>query len=597
MKETRSCSLVLPQPSSRQNIFGLPPNAGLVLLLTAAAIALLLLAGCSTRKPAGMTVAGASPLAEDGRVPLGTIALVPDPKPARFSYDKAKGQIAYASDWAGAAAGNTLGKSTGEPILDLPVGVATFLCSPVAAAKGAIDARKRLSPDKLAECETNLLNAMSEMAMQQRFHDLLIRTANEQCQGRLVSLEKCKETGSGRLPPESVLEARVEELRLERTGSSDTSYRLCIKTRTRLVRTADGALLDDHLAEYRSGTCLFADWTLHDAFQSVAETGYGQLAEQCVNRLLLSSEHPVLAGAGYRQAPASNPRGAVPLACYQAPASSPRAQLVSLSTADAGALGIYSTSTVAHVVIQRPLTRDEAVSEALSDVDYMFDGLNQHPNMLVALPASAAAIPVSLWKQSVAAVRGLSPKTVQEAEAILAEAANQTRPHEELAFQVAQQLAPQISQPVVLVRQSAVPGAEGEATFIQCAARSTLAPLAGRQTSGAYLLSQGAATALEIHVESATLAADAGINPKLALCVEARATLFRSRAGQQLFSCPVHYRSQARRFTEWAARDAKLFREELQKCYHDLSARMVVQLVNRGVLPPDRKAQPTFAGN
>ena len=135
-------------------------------------------------------------------------------------------------------------------------------------------------------------------------------------------------------------------------------------------------------------------------------------------------------------------------------------KLVRDASADTGTLGIYSTGTVAHVLIQRPLTRDEATSEALSDVDYMFDGLNQHPNMFVALPAAVVATPISLWKQSAALVHGLSPRTIREADAKLSKAANETRPHQELAVQVAQQLAPQTSQPVMLVRQPLPPGAE-----------------------------------------------------------------------------------------------------------------------------------------
>ena len=264
---------------------------------------------------------------------------------------------------------------------------------------------------------------------------------------------------------------------------------------------------------------------------------------------------------------------------------------------DTGTLGIYSTGTLAHVVIQRPLSRDEAGSEALSDVDYMFDGLNQHPNVLVAVPAAVAATPVSLWKQGTAVVRGLSPRTIREAEAKLTEAANRTKPHEELAFQVAQQLAPRTSQPVMLVRQPRLPGAEEDVALRHYLARGTMVSLTGGQTAGGYLLSQGADSALEIHVQDAMLAGNGGINPKLALCVEARATLVRSRDGQQLYSCPVRYRSQGRKFTEWAAHDAKLFREELQKCYRELGMAVTEQLVARGAVPPDRKPQPTFAGN
>ena len=595
MKTNCSCSLKLTESLCPTNRRGLAPAAVTELLSMAAAVALFLHCGCSTAGSTGMTVSSAVPLAADTRLQLGTVALIPDPRPANFSFDKAKGQIAYAGEWAGTEAGNMLATSTSEPILDLPVGVGTFIFSPVAAVKAAFDANKHLSSDKLTECETNLVNAMSQMARQQRFHDWLIRAASEQCKGRLVALEVPQDTGSGGVAHESVLEARVEELRLERTGSSDTSYRLRIKTRTRLVRTADGAVLYDKPEEYRSGTCLFADWTLHNAFQSVAETGYRLLAEQCVSRLLTTTDRPVQTGAGYRKAPAPSRNTAARLAGTQSRSSRPSLRPVSYLTADTGTLGVYSTGNVAHVVLQRPLTRDEATSEALDDVRHTFGDLIEQPNMLVALPAIAVATPVSIYMQGAAVVRGLSPRTLREADARLDKAANETRPHQELAVQVAQQLAPQTSQSVRLVRQPLPAGAEEDAALMQCAGRGTLAVLTGGQTAGGYLLNQGATTAVEIHVEDARLAGKEGINPKLALCVEARATLLRSRDGQQLYSCPVQYRSKSRHFTTWAAHDAKLFREELQKCYRDLSAIMVNQLVNAGMVPPGVQPQPTFA--
>jgi hypothetical protein len=594
MKMACYCSFVLPRSLGQTTDRRLAPAAVPVLVLVTALAALLLLGGCSTDKPTGMAVSGVKPLAEDSRLRLGTVALVSDVQPAQFSFDKAKGQIGYAAGWAGTAAGNMLGTSTSEPILDLPVGVGTFVLAPVAAVSGAIGAKKHLSPDKLAECESNLLNAMREMSGQRRFHECLLKAASEKCQGRLVPIEQMTGTGSPVGSPDSVLEARVEELRLERTGSGDTSYRLRIKARMRLLRTADGAVSYDQPTEYRSGTCLFSDWTLHNAFQSVAETGYRQLAEQCVNRLLTTTDRPMLTGAGYRRAPAPKRDATVRLASCQPPSRRLRLQPVSYAIADTGALGIYSTGIVAHVVIQRPLTRDQATSEALSDVDYMFDGLNQHPNMLVALPAAAVATPISLWKQSAALVGGLSPRTIQEADAKLSKAANETRPHEELALQVAEQLAPQIAQSVMLVRQPLPLGAEDDAALMQFVSRGTLASLTGGQTAAGYLLSQGAVSGLEIQVQNAVLAGNGGINPKLALCVEACATLRRAVDGQQLYSCPVQYLSQGRKFTEWAAHDARLFREELQKCYRELSATIVSQLVNRGVIPADRQLQPTF---
>jgi hypothetical protein len=146
----------------------------------------------------------------------------------------------------------------------------------------------------------------------------------------------------------------------------------------------------------------------------------------------------------------------------------------------------------------------------------------------------------------------------------------------------------------MLVRQPLPPGAEDDAALMQFVSRGTLASLTGGQTAAGYLLSQGTVSGLEIQVRNAVLAGDGGINPKLALCVEACATLRRAGDGQQLYACPVQYLSQGRKFTEWAAHDARLFREELQECYRELSATMVSQLVNCGVIPADQQPQPTF---
>src|SRR5512135_679397 len=180
MKTNYSCSLRRSQLPCPTNRCGLAPATVTELLSMAAAVELLLQCGCSTAGSTGMIVSDAQPLTEDTRLRLGTVALVPDPRPANFSFDKAKGQIGYASDWAGTAAGNMLAISTSEPILDLPVGVVTVIAAPVVAVKGAIDARKQMAPEKLTECETNLVRAMSKMALQQHFHDWLIKTASEQ---------------------------------------------------------------------------------------------------------------------------------------------------------------------------------------------------------------------------------------------------------------------------------------------------------------------------------------------------------------------------------------------------------------------------------
>jgi hypothetical protein len=91
---------------------------------------------------------------------------------------------------------------------------------------------------------------------------------------------------------------------------------------------------------------------------------------------------------------------------------------------------------------------------------------------------------------------------------------------------------------------------------------------------------------LKIEVLSAALQGNGSINPSLALHLEARATLLRGDDGREIYSCPVHYCGRAHKFTTWAAHDAKLFREELQRCYGELSSTVIDQLIARRLIAP-----------
>ena len=93
--------------------------------------------------------------------------------------------------------------------------------------------------------------------------------------------------------------------------------------------------------------------------------------------------------------------------------------------------------------------------------------------------------------------------------------------------------------------------------------------------------SQDPATVLEIHVDRAALAGDGGVNPPLAFCLEGRVTFVRVLDGAELYSCPVQYQSEKRSFTKWAAHDARLFREELERCYHDVGSAIADRVISR----------------
>jgi hypothetical protein len=580
---------------------------------------MLLVSGCATQQPAGVTRGDELPLAEPLRLQLGTIALVAASGPAAVSFDKADGQIETFGDRAGVAAAGVLDPSglSSEPVIQAVAGAVGFVMAPAAALTAGISAHQRLEPERLSGCESNLLHQMNTMAAQERFQDWVGKTADEKTRRRLVPVD-LTDQAAGRPSADTMLETQVRELRLERTGKSDSSYALRIKANVRLSRTADGAVLYERPVEYRSGTCLFLDWTLSDSILRVAETGYREMAERVVDMLFVATpEGPLVAGGGFQNLPGLQHDGSLARlsrgpgagasdraygvrnrtpSSGERPAQQPAVQLVSYPVVNTGSIGIYSTATVSRVTLQRPLTKDEAASEALSDTEWMFDGLQNHGNLLISLPSIAAAIPVSLWKQGKAIVCGLTEREFSKADAQMTAAVRETRPHEDLANQVARQLEPRTSQPVMLVNKPLPPGGEEECAVMQCVARGTLAWLPEGQTPASYLAGQAVDTALEIQVVSATLVAKDGVNPPMALCVEAEARLLRARDSQEIYSCPIRYRSQERKYVQWAAHDAQLFRQELQACYCELGTIIVNQLVSRRLVAPDGAPYPIVAG-
>ena len=275
-----------------------------------------LFSGCVTNKSSTAKRTGAWGTTEPGSCKFGTVTLVEDSRPASFSFQKAKGKLGSAKEaiWESAemglsgpgagviATGFVLGAdpdweiSGGDPIWGVAFagavgGVAAAgaaLAGPVVGAEGLIRSWKTVSPAELARCEAALTNALREMATQRPFHAALLQSGVEKIRGGFLSPEAENPFAeTTRDSADAVLEARVDELRLERAGSSEGSYCLRIKTHVRLIRSADGSVCHESRAEYRSGTALFLDWTLRGAIQGVAETGYRALAQYYVNQLLI----------------------------------------------------------------------------------------------------------------------------------------------------------------------------------------------------------------------------------------------------------------------------------------------------------------------
>jgi len=98
------------------------------------------------------------------------------------------------------------------------------------------------------------------------------------------------------------------------------------------------------------------------------------------------------------------------------------------------------------------------------------------------------------------------------------------------------------------------------------------------------LASEGIDTILEVSVPALGLAGPVGVNPPVAVVVEACAKLIRIGDGAELYALPpkdahpLLFVSPGRRFVEWAAEDARLFREELDRAYRTLAEKIVDEL-------------------
>ena len=284
----------------------------------------MLLSGCASPNAANSTSSTGSGFEESQASPFGTIAFVEEGSPATFGFRKAKGKLGSAQEAildsatvglsapgagvfvTGAVLSGCAGAG-GDPIYTAAfagaaggvalVGVA--LAGPVVGVEGLIRSMKKVSPAELAQREAALTNGLCLMAAQQPFRDALLQAGAERIRGGFVPREpQTPPDETATIVVDALLEAHVDELRLERAGSSEGSYFLRIKTHARLSRVSDGVVCFEQQAEYRSDKALFLDWTLRGAIEGVAETGYQELARYYVDQLL----RPRPNGGGYLSA-------------------------------------------------------------------------------------------------------------------------------------------------------------------------------------------------------------------------------------------------------------------------------------------------------
>ena len=89
------------------------------------------------------------------------------------------------------------------------------------------------------------------------------------------------------------------------------------------------------------------------------------------------------------------------------------------------------------------------------------------------------------------------------------------------------------------------------------------------------MVSQGVDSILEISVLTVGLTGDWDVNPSLAMAITGRTRLIRAQDGTEIHASTLAQNGGMRMFTEWAADDARLFREELDRGLQNLAEEIV----------------------
>jgi hypothetical protein len=542
---------------------------------TASLGVVILLASCSTNRP------GSFEDLERGKVALaqlepGSIVLTTDPQRAAISFDAPNRRMESAGEGAAAAARSVMNTpGLGNAQLEAAVGVLGFAAAPFAAAYGAVrSSHRRLSPSQVSEVERDLLEAMRTNATPEALRDKVAEVARQKTRRVLVCVSSASAVPSGQLPPSAVLELSVEELRLKTAENVKNEYVLCIAARARLFRSADQFVLLDKRYRYQSGSALFIDWARYRGLEGVAQTGYRSIAEQIADDIFQPLvEPPLLIGPG--QEHALRATEAWDLSDVSDESDDNREEergwyYVSLDTDDVTSIQIYTGKPDERLRVHTPGPEPANPPDAQTDTERKMDGLENDRNSVVQWVSCVAAVPLGLWEQTVGAVQKHSQEKAEKLVKVLNGVPEQRHLEQHVADAVARQLRSQVINPV---RRTEEPprfalSTPGEATPVD--------PPPGAGTNASHVL------ALEIQVMDATLAGRHENSQSRALCVEVQATIFRTSDGQELYSRAIRYRSSTKKLKDWAASDAKLFREELESCQEQTAQALTSELLGRG---------------
>ena len=118
------------------------------------------------------------------------------------------------------------------------------------------------------------------------------------------------------------------------------------------------------------------------------------------------------------------------------------------------------------------------------------------------------------------------------------------------------------------------------------------APALERQDPDAVVVRTGAGTAAEIRVTNVELERRPGLRARVALRLEARATLLRLSDGQELCSWPLQYLGEERPLEDWNGKARRSFQEELAHGCLEMAGALARELVSQGVVSPAASRTP-----
>jgi hypothetical protein len=587
-----------------------------------------LLAACSTRSVAPLPRPTQAKIDLPGLDP-GTILITSSVEAAVISLDPPNRRVEPMSEGAADATRSFLNTpNLGNPQLEAGVGVIQFALAPFAAAYGAMSARRQqLTPEEMSEAQLQLADAMRSNAVP----ELLVQKVGEIARQKTRRLLTCSGSSSNApptaVPVSAVLEIAVKNLQLKAAKPGASQYRLSLEASARFVRSSDGKVLLERSYHYESGPGLFFDWTRNGGLEGVVETGYRVLAEQIAEDVFEpAAAPPILIGPEPKSARAPCVRiskfDSRLIRCSQWSSGGNQGvrweardkilgrpavhlayryemwngvgnwrrrlraqvgaghlmdnnslQFASVLQEETGSMEVHTGKTDERLRAPKPGPETGSDSGLMSDTKWTMDGLEEDRNAVVQGVSCLAAVPMGLWEQTGGLIRKRSQERMDKFANTLRTATTQAHFEGDLADEVARCLQSRVVDPV---RRTDEPlrlsfTSEGEASGRQPTEIRTSAPCK---------------TALEIQVLNTKLLGKHRNSRSRAVYVEIQATVFRTSDGQELYSRPIRYQSSEKALKDWAASDAKLFRQELDACSRRTAQALASDLIAHGFATP-----------